>query len=459
MEYDLAIIGAGPGGYVGAIKAAQLGLKVVLIEKDPYLGGTCLNVGCIPSKALLQSSEYYHLAKHQFQDHGISLNGVSLDFSKMQKRKDGVVESFRAGLNGLMKKNRIDVICSEAKFSGTNEILLSTGSAVKFRYAMIATGSNPSSLPFITIDEVDILSSTGALRLSDVPKTMGVIGAGVIGVELGSVYSRLGADVVIIEYLDRIVPTSDRDISKAFQKILETQGIKFHTSSKVTAVEKKDGKIKVIFETDNQKNEVFFEKLLVSVGRVPNTKNLGLEQAQIKIDSKGFIAVNSSLQTSQPNIYAIGDVIGQPMLAHKASDEAVAAVLHMSGKSAHINMISIPNVVYTDPEVASVGISEDEAKDKKLKYKSFIFPMKANSRAKTAMQEDGFVKIIVDELGHLIGAHIIASHAGELIQTLILLIDKKIPIQDVEHLPYAHPTLVEAVKEAILGGIFKPIHI
>jgi len=258
MEYDLAIIGAGPGGYVGAIKAAQLGLKVVLIEKDPYLGGTCLNVGCIPSKALLQSSEYYHLAKHQFQDHGISLNGVSLDFSKMQKRKDGVVESFRAGLNGLMKKNRIDVICSEAKFSGTNEILLSTGSAVKFRYAMIATGSNPSSLPFITIDEVDILSSTGALRLSDVPKTMGVIGAGVIGVELGSVYSRLGADVVIIEYLDRIVPTSDRDISKAFQKILETQGIKFHTSSKVTAVEKKDGKIKVIFETDNQKNEVFF---------------------------------------------------------------------------------------------------------------------------------------------------------------------------------------------------------
>lgn len=224
MEYDFAIIGAGPGGYVGAIKAAQVGLKVVLIEKDPYLGGTCLNVGCIPSKSLLQSSEYYYLAKHQFKDHGISLSGLSLDYIKMQERKDLVIDSFRSGLNGLMKKNKIDVICAEAKFLNANEILLSTGAVVKFRYAMIATGSSPASLPFITVDEIDILSSTGALRLKEIPKTMGVIGAGVIGVELGSVYSRLGSEVVIIEYLDRVIPTCDRDISKSFQKILENQG-------------------------------------------------------------------------------------------------------------------------------------------------------------------------------------------------------------------------------------------
>lgn len=458
MDFDLAIIGAGPGGYVAAIKAGQLGLKTALIEKDPHLGGTCLNVGCIPSKSLLQSTEHFYHAKHHFQAHGIGFDGLRYDFQAMQKRKEDVVSGFRLGLTGLMKKNKVQVFHALASFSSTNSLALQDGTVINFKHAIIATGSTPMALPFLPFDEQLILSSTGALVMKEVPKRLGIVGAGVIGVELGSVFCRLGAQVSMIEFLDRITPTCDKEISKEFQKILELQGLKFELNSKVLSGVKNQQTITIQYEKEGKNLTAEFDRLLVCVGRKPHTDQLGLEKIGISVDSKGFIPVNGCLQTQKSHIFAIGDVIGQPMLAHKASDEGLAVVNFIAKKASHVQMIAIPNVIYTDPEVASCGLSEEEAKALNISYKVAKFPMKANSRAKASRMDEGFVKLIVHEKGFLVGAHLLCAHAGELIQPLIVLIDRKIPIQEYEHVPHAHPTLVEAVKEAVLAAIDKPIH-
>ncbi|NBO24747.1 MAG: dihydrolipoyl dehydrogenase [Chlamydiae bacterium] len=458
MDCDLAIVGAGPGGYVAAIKAGQLNMKVILIEKDPFLGGTCLNVGCIPSKALLQSSEQYEKALHQFALHGIHFKELGFNFDEMQKRKQSVIETFRAGIEGLMKKNRVEVVIGKAEFIDSNTLIVNQEKKITFKNAIVASGSSPMPLPFLPYDEKEVLSSTGALALKEVPKKLGIIGAGVIGVELGSVYHRLGSKVEIIEFLDKVVPTLDLDVSKGFQKILEKQGLIFHLSSKVIEGKVKGGQVLLTYEKEGTKYEESFDKVLVSIGRKPNSSNLGLEKIGVEIDQKGFIVVDDTYQTKIPSIYAIGDVIGQPMLAHKASDEGVAVVLALNGKASHVNMIAIPNVVYTDPEVACAGFTEKEVKDLNVPYKAFQFPMKANSRAKTALMEEGFIKVLMHEKGYLLGVHAVCSHAGELIQPLLVYLNEKIPLQSYEQVPHAHPTLVEAVKEAVMGVLFKPIH-
>lgn len=458
MDFDVVIIGAGPGGYVAAIKAGQLGLKTALIEKDSYLGGTCLNIGCIPSKSLLQSSEHFYHAVHQFSKHGIEFDGLKCNFAEMQKRKEGVVSSFRQGLDGLMKKNKITIFHGLASFQDSHTILIDGSKSITFKDAVISTGSVPMELPFLPFDEKLVLSSTGALALDYIPKKLGIVGAGVIGVELGSVYSRLGSAVTIIEFLDRITPTCDLEVSKSFQKILEEQGLSFHLQSKVLSAEKKQNSVLVCYERNAQNFNEEFDHLLVCVGRKPNTAGLSLQSIGVQLDAKGFIPVNDLYQTVKSNIYAIGDVIGQPMLAHKASDEGIAVISHLANIPVKVQMIAIPNVIYTDPEVASCGLTEEEAKELNLPFKTTKFPMKANSRAKASMMDQGFVKLIVHEKGFLIGAHICAAHAGELIEPLIVFIDQKIPIKNYEHIPHAHPTLIEAVKEAVLAILFKSIH-
>jgi dihydrolipoamide dehydrogenase len=459
MEYDLVVIGAGPGGYVAAIKAAQSGLKTLLVDKSPYLGGTCLNVGCIPSKALLQSTEHYYQALHEFAAHGIEFESLKFNFKKMQERKESVVSTFRSGLIQLMKKYQVTTLEGTASFASPTTLSISSHPTITFKQAIIATGSTPLELPFLPFDEKLVLSSTGTLSLSSPPKTLGVIGAGVIGVELGSVFARLGTKVTVLEFFDRVTPTLDKDISKAFQKELELQGLTFKLQAKVIKGAHSTDHITLTYEHEGKTQEEAFEKVLVATGRKPVTSSLNLSHIGITVDSKGFIPVNKTYQTTQPHIYAIGDVIGQPMLAHKASDEGIAVVEHLLNRHSHVQMMAIPSVVYTDPEVATVGLTEEEAKELKLPYKAFKFPMKANSRAKAALQDHGFVKLIAHEKGYLLGAHLICSHAGELIQPLIVLLDQKIPLSAYVHIPHAHPTLVEALKEAALGIVSSPIHL
>ncbi len=458
MECDLVIVGSGPGGYVAAIKAAQMGLKTVLVEKDPYLGGTCLNVGCIPSKSLLQSSEHYYHAKHQFSAHGITFKELGVDFHQMQKRKEGVIQGFQQGINGLMKKNGVTVIHGFASFDSPHRLLIDQKQEVRFKNAIIATGSSPMPLPFLPFDEERILSSTGMLNLQEIPERLGIVGAGVIGVELGSVFSRLGSQVTVIEFLDRITYTMDQEISTAFQKILSHQGMKFELQAKVAQGHISHHEVKVTYEQNGLVKEQVFDRLLLAVGRIPHTAGLALEKAGISCDPKGWIPVGGCLQTSQPHIYAIGDVIGNPMLAHKASDQGIAVASHLAGKPIRLNMMAIPNVIYTDPEVASCGLTEQEATQMKLSYKTVKFPMKANSRAKASMLDEGFIKLIVHRDRYLIGAHLLCAHAGELIQPLIIMVDQKMPIDQYLQVPHAHPTLVEAVKEAVMAAYGKPIH-
>ncbi len=458
MDYELVVIGAGPGGYVAAIQAAQLGMKTALIEKEPVLGGTCLNVGCIPSKSLLHATERYYEAKHHFHDLGIDFDGLRLDFSAMQKKKQEVIETFRSGLKGLMKKNRVEVIHSTASFLDAQTIVLSNGETVRFQFAIIATGSSPLALPFLPFDEKKILSSTGLLDLQEVPKKLGIIGAGVIGVELGSVYSRIGSDVTVIEFLDQIVPTCDEELSKAFQKILEQQGMKFHLSARVVRHEKIGDQVELTYEKENQTKKEKFDQVLVSVGRRPNTESLSLTQAGIETDEKGWIRVNEQLQTTCPNVYAIGDVIGQPMLAHKASDEGICVVKSIRGIQTQLNLFAIPNVIYTQPEVAYCGLTEKEANEKVKGAFAVRFPMKANSRAKAVQADLGWIKLVVHPAGYLLGAHLLTAQAGELIQPLIVCVQEKIPLKRYLEVPHAHPTLSEAVKEAVMAAVGKSIH-
>ena len=456
-KFDLIVIGSGPAGYTGAIRASQLGMKVCCVEKEKTLGGTCLNVGCIPSKALLNYSEKYENAKKHNSEIGIE-GDVKLNLTKMLERKNKVVSDLCKGIEGLFAKNKIKREFGHAKITSENtvEIKDKDGNKKKIEGAniLIATGSSVLDLPSVEIDEKDILSSTGALDIEKVPKSMIVIGGGYIGLELGSVWRRLGAEVTVIEYLDRIVPGTDHEIGKELHKLLSKQGMKFMLGSKVESAKKKSGKviIEVTSIESGEKSEVSADKVLVSIGRKPYTDNLGLENIGIELNNRGQISVNNKYQTSKSNIYAVGDVVEGAMLAHKAEDEAVAAVEIMSGQMPHVNYAAIPSVVYTSPEVASVGATEEELKDKEIDYKVGKFPFLANSRARSVGHVEGFVKMLAcKKTDEVLGCHIIGHDAGTLIAEVVLGMEFKAAAEDIARTTHAHPTLNEAVKEASLA--------
>lgn len=437
MTYDLVVIGSGPGGYVAAIRAAQLGLKTACIEKSKTLGGTCLNVGCIPSKVLLHDSE------------------CSPDFAKMMERKTKVISGFTTGIELLFKKNKIDWIQGSAKLKNPQTIDVN-GQEVTAKNILLATGSEPIALPFLPFNEQTILSSTGALALKTVPKKMLVVGAGVIGVELGSVYRRLGSEVIFIEFLDRICPAFDNTLSKALQKSLTNQGMTFLLSHKVTQA---NGTTLTV-QGPSGESQLTGDVILVAVGRRPYTDSLGLEAVGIQKDSKGFLPIDASFRTTQPNIFAIGDLVDGPMLAHKASEEGVAVAELIAGHRPKIEYIAIPNVIYTHPEVASVGLTEEEVKARKVGYKMSQFPFKANSRARCINDDEGFVKMLAEEGSRrILGIHIIGPNASELIATAALAMQLKATADQIADTCFAHPTLSEALKEAALGLFKAPLHI
>lgn len=451
--YDVVVIGSGPGGYVAAIRAAQLGLKTACVEKEA-LGGTCLNVGCIPSKTLLQATSHYHFLKHDAKVHGIEYKDLSFNFDTMMGRKDEVVQSFNQGIAYLFKKNKVESIQGHGSFVGSNCIRVGH-QEVEAKNIIIATGSQPISLPFLPIDERKVLTSTGALSLPEVPGKMVVIGGGVIGVELASVYSRLGSEVTVVEMLDRIVPTMDPSISKGLRKVLENQGIEFMLPAKV---ESADIGETVTLTVDGK--ALSSDVVLVAVGRRPYVDNLGLDQVGISLGPGGFIPTDANFRADTSHIYAIGDVTQGPMLAHKASEEGVAVAELIAGLRPHVNHMAVPNVVYTHPEAAGVGLTEPEAKEAGLEIKVGQFPFKGNSRARCVGEDEGFVKCIREkESGRLVGMHILGACAGELIQEGMLAIEKRATVEDLAAAPHAHPTLSEAIKEASLGVFDRPIHI
>lgn len=454
--FDLIVIGSGPGGYVAAIRAAQLGLKTACIEKGA-LGGTCLNIGCIPSKSLLHSSELYYKLSHQLPQHGISFEGASFDFGKMMERKRKVVSGFNEGIGALFKKNKITLIQGVGKITSPTTADVA-GRLFQAKTLLLATGSLPLTLPFLPIDETRVVTSTGALSLEKVPRRLLVIGAGVIGVELGSVYSRLGSEVTFIEFLPKICPTMDGAIAKEFQKILEKQGMKFHLSTKVVSAEVREEGISLTVEKEGKTDQLSGDVVLCSIGRKPMTENLGLESVGIELN-RGFIPINKRFQTKVPTIYAIGDVIDGPMLAHKASEEGVAAAEIIAGQNPHIDYLSIPSVVYTDPEAASVGFTEEGAKELGFSVKTGTFPFKTNSRAKCTGEEEGFVKIVADKgTDTLLGIHILGAHASEMIGEGVAALEKRMTTKELGGLCHAHPTLSEAIKEAALAVDGKAIH-
>lgn len=456
--FDLCVIGAGPGGYVAAIRAAQLGLKTVCVEKRNTLGGTCLNVGCIPSKCLLQSTEYFHLAEHQLKDHGVVAKGVSFDFQTMMSRKESVVKGLVDGISSLFKKNQIVWEKGTAKFISANEIEVD-GKKIQAKNFIIATGSEPIELPFMKFDEQVIVSSTGALSLKTVPKKLAIIGAGVIGTEIASVYNRLGSEVHIIEMLDAPLPGTDPSIVKEFTRILKKQGIIFHLGSKVKGGAKADAGVSLTFEEGGNEQTMDFDVVLVAIGRRPYTQDLGLQHIPLKTNEKGQIPVNGRFQTEQPHIYAIGDVIDGPMLAHKASEEGVAVAEILAGRHPHINYVSIPNVVYTHPEVATVGLTEQEAKEAGLEVNTGTSYFKGNARARCVGDTDGLVKVIGDKkTDRLLGIHIIGPHASEMIGEGVVALNSHITLDELCHASHAHPTLAEAILEAAMAAKGHAIH-
>ena len=462
--YDLIVIGTGPGGYVCAIRASQLGMKVAVVEKRATHGGTCLNVGCIPSKALLHASEMFNEAGHGFAAMGIKVS-PELDLAKMQVFKAEGVKGNVDGVAYLLKKNKIDSFHGSARIlkAGSLEITFINGEkqTLEAKHIVIATGSDVVRLPGITIDEKTVVTSTGALELAKVPGKLLVIGAGVIGLELGSVWSRLGADVQVVEYLDRILPGMDGEVAKSFQRILEKQGLKFKLASKVTGVEKtKQGlTAKVEPATGGSPETLDADVVLVAVGRVPYTDGLGLAEAGIAQDAKKRIVVDGHFQTNVTGIYAIGDVIAGPMLAHKAEDEGVALAEMLAGQAGHVNYGVIPNVIYTAPEVASVGKSEEELKTDGVAYTTGKFPFTANGRAKVNRTTDGFVKILADaKTDRILGVHIIGPHAGEIIAEAAVIMEFGGSAEDLARTCHAHPTLTEAVKEAALAVAKRTLH-
>lgn len=463
-QYDITIIGSGPGGYVCAIRCAQLGMKVALVEKYSTLGGTCLNVGCIPSKALLDSSEHYHNASHSFEKHGIGVGKLSLDFKTMIDRKQGVVDQLTGGVAYLMKKNKIDVHHGLGSFKDKNTIVVTDDKGatkeISTSKTVIATGSKPSSLPFINIDKKRVITSTEALSLSEVPKHLIVIGGGVIGLELGSVYARLGAEVSVVEYADSIIPTMDKDCSKDLTRMLKKEGMKFHLSTGVKEVTAKGKKVTV--KADNKKGEELVlegDYCLVSVGRRPFTDGLGLENVGVALDERGRVKTNNQLQTNVDNIYAIGDVIEGPMLAHKAEEDGVFLAETLAGQQPALHYDLIPGVVYTWPEVAAVGKTEQEVKEAGIPYKVGKFSMKASGRAIASMDNDGFVKVIAHkDTDEILGVHMVCARAADLIMEAATAMEFKASAEDIGRICHGHPTFSEALKEAALGAWDQAIH-
>ncbi|HEY7088507.1 MAG TPA: dihydrolipoyl dehydrogenase [Tepidisphaeraceae bacterium] len=455
---DLIVIGAGPGGYVAAIRAAQLGMKVACVERQ-YLGGTCLNVGCIPSKALLDSSEKLYAAKHQFSRHGIGVGEISLDLAKMMSRKEQVVKALTGGVGLLFKKNKVEHIVGQAEIVGSDSVEVN-GRRYSAKRILIATGSAPIELPSLKFDGKNILSSTEVLSIPQVPKRMIVVGAGYIGLEMASVWSRLGSDVLVLEFLERCLPPSDAEMAGALQKLLEKQGLKFRFKTTAESAKVEGGKVKVTWKSGDQTGVEEVDKVLVSVGRRPVTDSLGLDRVGVKLDKKGFIPVDSRFQTNIPGIFAIGDVIGGIMLAHKAEEEGIAAVELMAGNAGHVNYAACPAVVYTHPELAQVGLTEEEARQRNGQINIGKFPFIANGRARGMDETDGFVKVIADaKTDRLLGVHILAAHASDIIAEAVVAIEMGASSEDVARSFHAHPTLPEALKEAALAVEKRAIHI
>ena len=462
-DFEVVVIGGGPAGYVCAIRLSQLGLKTACIESRGSLGGTCLNVGCIPSKSLLNLSEEFHKVQN-LSSKGIEISNVKLNLEKMMKNKDKAVTVLTKGVEFLLKKNKVSYFKGIGSFKSINEILIqeedSKKTLIKTNKIVIATGSAPVSLPGIKFDEKIIISSTGALELEKVPKKMVIVGGGYIGLEMGSVWSRLGSEVHVVEFLDHITPGMDKEISNEFMKILKKQGLKFHMQHKVETIKKNMNSAKVsTIDKDGNKKDLECDVVLISVGRKPNTDGLNLEQAGIKLDKKNKIITDKNFKTNIDNIYAIGDVITGPMLAHKAEDEGIAVAENIAGQSGHVNYDTIPGVIYTNPEVASVGKTEEQLKDLKAKYKVGKFSFMANSRAKAIDDTEGFVKILADEItDKVLGAHIIGPHAGELIAEIGVAMEFGASSEDIARTCHAHPTFSEAVKEAALSVDKRAIH-
>lgn len=464
QNFDVIIIGGGPGGYVAAIRAAQLGLKTACVETRKTLGGTCLNVGCIPSKALLEISHKFHDAAHSFDKLGIAISAPKIDVAKMIANKNEIIAGLTAGIAGLFKKNKVTSIEGRAKFLDKNtvEVTNTDGSKQKLtaKNFVIATGSEVTKLPNVEIDEKIIVSSTGALDLTAVPKKMIVIGAGVIGLEMASVWGRFGTQIEVVEYLDKITPAMDNEVSRNFQRILEKQGFKFRLSTKVLAVKKSGNSASVEVEAaaGGAKETLQADVVLVAIGRKPNSDNLGLENIGIKPNARGFIE-NHHLQTNISNIYVIGDVTTGPMLAHKAEDEGMAVAEIIAGQKGHVNYDAIPNVIYTYPEVASVGKTEEELKAAGIAYKAGKFSMMANSRARATFDDQGFVKILAcAKTDRVLGAHIIAREAGNTIHEVVMAMEFGGSAEDIARTCHAHPTYNEAVKEAALAVDKRAIH-
>lgn len=456
-KYDVIVVGSGPGGYVAAIRCAQLGLKTACVEKGE-LGGTCLNIGCIPSKALLHSSELYYQVEHHFPEHGVQAGHLSFDFDKMMTRKREVVKGFTQGVGALFQKNKVTHLKGTGVLKSANTVSVD-GAEFQANSIILATGSEPIRLPFLPIDEKRVVTSTGALTLESVPQKLIVIGAGAIGVELGSVYSRLGSQVTFIEFLPRICATMDEAISRTFQQVLEKQGMSFHLSSKVTAADTTSQMIKLTVEKEGEKSQFEANVVLCAIGRRPYTTSLGLENVGISLNERGFVPINGRFQTNVPNIYAIGDVVEGPMLAHKAMEEGVAVAELIAGKQPEIDYIAIPNVVYTDPEVAAVGLTEAEAKNFGLNVKTGSFPFRINSRAKCTGEIEGMVKIVADGASdRILGMHILGAHASEIIAEGVVAIENKMTALELGNTVHAHPTFTEAVKEAALAVHGRPIH-
>ncbi|MEK9690440.1 MAG: dihydrolipoyl dehydrogenase [Pelagibacteraceae bacterium] len=462
-KFQAVVIGGGPGGYVCAIRLAQLGLKTACIESRGALGGTCLNVGCIPSKSLLNLSEEFHKVKN-LSSKGIEVGDVKLDLQKMMKNKDKAVTVLTKGVEFLLKKNKVSYFKGTGSFKSKNEILIKdekgSENIIQSEKTIIATGSVPVSLPGIDIDEKIIVSSTGALKLEKVPSKMVVVGGGYIGLEMGSVWSRLGAEVHVVEFLDHITPGMDKEISNEFMKILKKQGMQFHMQNKVESINKSNSGATVITtDKDGNKNEFDCEVVLISVGRKPNTQGLNLESVGVELDDRKRVKVDHTYKTNVQDIYAIGDVIAGPMLAHKAEDEGIAVAENIVGQSGHVNYDTIPGVVYTTPEVASIGKTEEQLKELNIEYKIGKFSFMANSRAKAIDDAEGFVKILADKnTDKVLGAHIIGPHAGELIAEIGVAMEFGASSEDIARTCHAHPTFSEAVKEAALSVDKRAIH-
>lgn len=459
MQYDVIVIGSGPGGYVAAIRCAQLGLKTACIEKYSTFGGTCLNVGCIPSKALLDSSEHYHNAAHTFKTHGINLDNLSVDFNQMVNRKNEVVAQTTGGITFLFKKNKITSYQGMGAFQDKNTIIITkedgTQETITGKNVIIATGSKPSSLPFLPVDKKRIITSTEALNLPEVPKHLILIGGGVIGLELGSVYARLGAKVSVIEYMDAIIPTMDKQLGKELQKSLTKIGMEFYLGHKVTGASVAGEEVTVTFDTPKgEQKELKGDYCLVAVGRVAYTDKLGLENIGITVEERGKkITVDEHLETSVKGIYAIGDVIRGAMLAHKAEDEGTFVAEIIAGQKPHINYNLIPGVVYTWPEVASVGQTEEQLKEKGVKYKTGSFPFKASGRARASMDIDGFVKVLADATtDEILGMHMIGPRAADMIAEGVVAMEYRASAEDISRMSHAHPTYTEAIREACLAA-------